>query len=139
MASFNKFNLFVEDCLKALHDFSSHTYKVILTNTAPVATNHVYSDISATELANGNGYLTGGAATTIGLSNSSGTETITGTDIVWTATAGLGPFRYAVLYNATNGGLVGWWDYGTSTSLLVSETFTFDSGAGVGNQLFTQS
>jgi hypothetical protein len=39
MATFNKFNLFVEDLMRGVMNFSSDTIKVGLTNTAPVATN----------------------------------------------------------------------------------------------------
>ena len=64
MAAFNKFNLFVNDAWNGVLDLNTDTIKAMLTNTVPVATNHVYSDISATELANGNGYTTGGATVT---------------------------------------------------------------------------
>ena len=56
-------------------------------------------------------------------------------DVLFTATTGFGPFRYAVLYNdtATNDELIGWYDYGSSATLLALETFTvdFDPSAGV--------
>lgn len=108
----------------------------MLTNTAPVATNAVYGDISGTELAAAHGYATGGNATTPTLSNASGTEKLVGTDAVFTATSdGMGPFRYAVLYSvtATNKDLIGWWDYGSSITLNNGETFTvhFDASNGI--------
>lgn len=129
MSVFNKTNLFIEDIFKKAHDFSADAFKIMLTNTAPVATNHLFGDLN--EIAAGNGYAAGGAAVTMGLSNASGTETITVSSPVFTATAGsIGPFRYAVLYNATPVSplkpLVGWWDNGSSVTLLAgdSETIT---------------
>lgn len=112
---------------------TAHVYKVMLTDTAPVNTNEVYGDISATELASGNGYTTGGAsAGTVTGAQTAGTfKFVLGTDPVWTcATAPMGPFRYAVLYNTTPASplkpLIGWWDYGSSVTLAVGETFTVD-------------
>jgi len=35
-----------------------------------------------------------------------------------------GPFRYAILYNSTNNIPIGYWDYGSSISVLAAETFT---------------
>jgi hypothetical protein len=46
MATYNKFNQFVDDLAKGVHNFASHTFKVMLTNTAPVATNAVKADIT---------------------------------------------------------------------------------------------
>jgi len=134
MAAYNKFNLTVEDWLKAATSYSSDTFKAMLTNTAPVATNHVYGDISATEVANGNGYTTGGATITMGLSNSSGTETITASagSPTWTGSgAGFGPFRYVVIYDssAVTKTLQSWFDYGSSISLNSGDTFTITFGA----------
>ncbi len=67
MASFNKFNSFVDDIAKGVHNLSTGALKVVLTNSAPVATNTILANI--TQIANGNGYTTGGTATTPTLSN----------------------------------------------------------------------
>ncbi|SRR6266849_1560658 len=136
MAAFQKFQFFVEDVGKKLHNLNTDTLKVLLTNTAPVAGNHVYADISATELANGNGYLTGGTA--IGAnaySQASGIAKLTGNSVVFTATGAMGPFRYVAIYNvtATNKNLIGFYDYGQSITLANGDTFTvaFDATAGI--------
>jgi hypothetical protein len=108
-----------------------------LTNTAPVAGNSVFLDL--TEIAGGSGYTAGGTAATISASaQSSGTYKLTLADVVFTASGGaIGPFRYAVLYNDTPTSpadpLIGYWDYGSSVTLADGETFTvdFDSSAGV--------
>ena len=126
MASYNKFQDFSEQLARGVHDFDAHTFKVMLTNSAPVATNTVKADL--TEISAGNGYTAGGTATTISISETSGTTTVNGTEVVFTATGAVGPFRYAVLYNDTPTSpadpLVAWWDYGSSISLANGETFT---------------
>ena len=135
MASFVKYNQFVEDLGNAVHDLvgTQHTLKVALTNTAPnVSTHNVLADI--TEISGGNGYTSGGADTQNDGSESSGTLTVTAVDIVWTASGGtIGPFRYAVLYNDTPTSpadpLIGYWDYTSSITLQIGETFTVDFGA----------
>lgn len=127
MAVFNKFNAFVEDVAEKVHNLGADTLKVALTNTAPVATNTVIANI--TQIANGNGYTTGGATVTVTASaQTSGTYKLTGNDVVFTATGSMGPFRYVVLYNSTpvNGNLIGWYDYGSSITLASGETFTVD-------------
>lgn len=129
MAAFNKFNNFTKDLVDGNHDFDAHTFKVMLSNTAPVSTNSVKADI--TEISAGSGYTAGGTATTVTTSTSAGTAKVTGTDVVFTSTGTIGPFRYAVLYNDTAASkpLVGWWDYSSSISLLVAETLTVDFDA----------
>jgi hypothetical protein len=132
MATYNKINIFVEDQFEGVHDWDLHTFKVMLTNTAPVATNSIKGDL--TEISAGNGYTAGGTATTITTSRSSGTFKAVGTDVVFTASGGtIGPFRYAVLYNDTPTSpadpLVSWWDYGSSVTLNSGETFTVDFDA----------
>lgn len=126
MATYNKLNSFVDALCKKLHNLNSDTLKVALVSAAPIATNTQLSNL--TQVANGNGYTTGGTTTAQTLSNSSGTEKLVCADVVFTATGALGPFRYAVLYNSTasNSELIGWWDYGSSQSLAISETFTVD-------------
>ena len=136
MATFNKFNQFVEDLAKKVHNLNSDTLKVLLTNTAPVATNAVKADL--TEISAGNGYTAGGtqAAFTSG-AQSSGTYKLVLADVIFTAAGGsIGPFRYAVLYNDTPTSpadpLIGWHDYGSSITLLTGETFTWDADATTG-------
>lgn len=135
MAAFQKFNTFVDTLCKGGVNLNADTIKVMLTNTAPVATNSKYSDISGTELANGNGYTTGGATVTgVSLTNSSGTESLAvGSTTFTSATGTMGPFRYVVYYDssATNAPLIGFYDYGSSVSLngAAGETFVIQPGS----------
>jgi hypothetical protein len=128
MATFNKFNSFVEAVAEKVHNLGADTLKVMLTNSAPVATNTVKADL--TDISAGNGYSAGGTAASISSSaQSSGTYKLVLADVVFTASGGsIGPFRYAVLYNdtATNDELIGWWDYGSSITLATTETLTVD-------------
>lgn len=128
-SAWNKFNDFSEQLVRGVHDFDANTFKVVLTNSAPTAANTVLTDI--TQIANGGGYTTGGETTTITISETSGTTTVSGTEIVWTGTgSGFGPFRYAVLYNDSStsplDALIAWFDYGSPGITLVGagETFT---------------
>lgn len=138
-ATYNKFNLFTEDVVQGSYDFASGgaTYSVMLTNTAPVATNHVYGDISANELANGNGYTTGGMSSAMSDSTSSGTVSVFAVNVTWTATGAVGPFRYAVVYNTSQTSplkpLVCWFDYGSSVTMASGDTFSvqFDGTNGL--------
>ncbi len=134
MATFSKFNQFVEDLGEAVHNFSSHSCKVMLVNTAPVATNSVKADL--TEISAGNGYTAGGnaAALTSWVQSSGTAKLILADPATWTASGGsIGPFRYAVLYNDTPTSpadpLIGYWDYGSSVTLAAGETFTVDFDA----------
>ena len=134
MATFNKFQDFAEQLGKGVHQLhaAGHTLKVLLSNTAPnTATNTVKADI--TEISAGNGYTAGGEDSQNDYTESSGTGSCTGVDIVWTASGGtIGPFRYAILYNDTPTSpadpLIGYWDYGSSVTLQATETFTTDFG-----------
>lgn len=133
MASYNKFQSFVELLAEKAHNLGSDTLKVALSNTLPVNTNTVLANI--TQIANGNGYTTGGTAASISSSaQTSGTYKLVLADVVFTATGAVGPFQYAVLYNdtATNDELIGWWDYGTPVTLANGDTFTVDFDATTG-------
>ena len=81
-----------------------------------------------------NGYPSGGSDIQNDCSETGGTLTVTAQDVVFTASGGsFGPFRYAVIYNDTPTSpadpLVGWYDYGSSITVLDGETFTVDFGA----------
>lgn len=126
MASYNKFDQFIEDVFEKVHNCGADTLKVMLTNTAPVATNVNTADI--TEIAAGNGYTAGGAAVAQSSSaQTSGTYKLVVADPTFTASGGsIGPFRYAVLVNSTAGKLIAWWDYGTSITITNGNSFTVD-------------
>lgn len=131
MATFNKFNSFVEAIAEKAHNLGSDTLKVMLTLTAPAATNTVKADL--TEISAGNGYTAGGTAASItSSSQTSGTYKLVLGDVVFTASGGsIANFRYAVLYNdtATNDELIGYWDYGSTVTVATGETFTVDFDA----------
>ncbi len=139
MASFNKFNVFVQDLGRKVHNLNSDTLKIELTNTAPVATNTVIANII--DIAAGNGYSAGGSAISgTSFTQTSGTATLAASTLVFTASGGTIPssgspalFRYAVVYNSTAAGgpLIGWWDYGSSIVLNDTETFTVNDSAGI--------
>jgi len=130
MATYTKFQDFSQQLVEGIHDWNAHTFKIALTNTAPVNT-QVSLDTTTNHPAPAaaNGYTAGGTATTIATSETTGTTTVTGTQVVFTATAGgMGPFRYAILYNDTAtspaDALVAYWDYASSITLADTETFT---------------
>lgn len=135
-SSLTKFQDFVEQLGKGVHNFSSHTFKIALTNSAPSATNTVLSDI--TQISASGGYTAGAgggyALSGVTWAETSGTAKLTITDLVITASGGsVGPFRYAVLYNdsATSpaDALIGYYDYGSALTLADTETLTIDFDA----------
>jgi hypothetical protein len=140
MAAYNKFNDFSEQFTRGVHDFDAHTFKVALTNTAPTAANTILTDI--TQISGTNGYTTGGTATTITLSETAGTTTVQGTQVVFTAAGGsMGPFRYYVLYNDTAtspaDALIAWFDHGSAVTLADTETFTIKFNNATPGTVFT--
>lgn len=130
MATYNKFQDFSEQLARGVHDWDAHTFKVALTNTAPLATQTTWNTTDHPAPASANGYTAGGTATTISISESSGTTTVSGTQVVFTASGGqIGPFRYVILYNDTAtspaDAAIAWWDYGNpGVTLNDTETFT---------------
>lgn len=146
MSTYNKFNVFVEDLVNKVHDLfgsgaAADVARIYLSNTAPVATNSLKSQVA--EISGGNGYTVNGESTQNSGTRSGGTVTLTGTRVVWTAAGGpIGPFRYVVLFNDTPSApldpLISWWDYGSALTLLAGETFTvrFNNGDPTGT-IFT--
>jgi hypothetical protein len=135
MAAFTKFNSFVEAVAEKVHNLGSDTLKVVLTNSAPSASNTQLSNI--TQISGTNGYTTGGTAASITSSaQTGGTYKLVLGDVTFTASGGsIGPFQYVVLYNdtATNDELIGYYDYGTALTITNGNSFLvdFDASAGV--------
>ena len=132
MATYSKYGDFVEQLCKAKHDFSTHVFKVALSNGVPDATHTTLSAIS--ELSTANGYTAGGATTTIGITETAGTVTVTATDpAAWTASGAGITFRYAALYNDTAtspaDALIAYWDNASSTTVTAGNTLTVDFSA----------
>jgi hypothetical protein len=131
MATFQKIHAFVEAVAEGGHNLGSDTLKVALTNTAPAAaSDSVWSAGSFPPPLAANGYTAGGNTLTVSSSaQSGGLYKLVLADSVFTAGAGgMGPFRYAVIYNATSGNrIIGFYDYGSSITLGTSgDTFTID-------------
>lgn len=130
MATFNKYFTFIEEVYEGGHNLGADVLKVALTNTAPTAaTDTVWNTTVAPAPAAANGYSAGGnTITTTSSAQTSGTYKLVLVDSVFTATAGgIGPFRYAILYNSSKTNkVVGYYDYGSSITLADTETFTVD-------------
>ena len=97
LATFNFFN--ATNLLAA----NTSNYKLALvksTWTPADSTDEVWADVSAHEVANSNGYVTGGGALTgVALSHSAGETKFTASPFTWTASgAGIPAWRRGVVY-----------------------------------------
>lgn len=135
MASYNKFQQFVEDLAKGVHNFTSDstcTVTVALTNAAnaPVATNSILANLTQISYTN----LSTRVVTGITAEHTTGTVTFTADDLVLTASGAVATFRYVVIYNddptSPADPLIAWWDYGSDVTLANGETFTVDFTSG---------
>jgi hypothetical protein len=125
MAVFNKFNSFVEAVAEGTHNLGSNQLTIALSNVAPVAGNSVLADITQITYTN----LSTRNLTTTASSQTGGLYKLVVADTTLTSTGGpTGPFRYVVVYNSTAAGgpLMGWFDYGSSITLLAGESLTVD-------------
>lgn len=132
MASYVKFQPFVEHLAEKVHNLGSDTLTVALTNTAPNNTDATLSQITEISYTN----CSSRALTTSASSQTSGTYKLVIDDLVLTASGGsVGPFRYVVIYNdtAASDQLISYFDYGSSITVAAGETFTlnFDGSAGL--------
>jgi len=136
MVAYNKFQEFVNDLGRGTHQLhaAGHQLEIYLSNAAPSASaDAVKADLA--EIATGNGY-TGPQDIVNDYTETTGTGTLTGTDVVITASGGsIGPFQYVVLFNTTPTSpldpLIAWWDNGSAVTLADGESFTVDFGASI--------
>ena len=129
MATYTKFQQFVEDLAHGVHNFDSDTIKVALSNAsnAPSASDDVkladITTITATNL--GDVTLTVSSS-----SQTAGTYKLVVADKTLTATGDVPAFRYVIIYNdtAANDELIAWYDYGSEVTLASGDTFKLDFG-----------
>jgi hypothetical protein len=129
MATFTKFDQFVEDLAKGVHNLSTGTITVALCDAAhaPVAGNSVLGDLTQVSYTN----LSTRVCTGNSAEQTSGTLKLLLTDLVLTASGGsVAPFKYVVLYNDTPTSpadpLIGFYSYGSDLTLANGETLTID-------------
>ena len=134
MATFNKFQPFVEDVFEGVHVFGTHQLIAFLTTNAniPTVTMRILSEVTPIAYTN----LSSRNITTTTSSQTSGTYKLVLADLVLTASGAVATFRHAGFYNDTPTSpvdpLCGWWDYGSDVTLASGETFTYDFDATTG-------
>ena len=127
MATYNKFNSFVEALAEKAHNLGSDTLKVALTNSAPAATMTKLSELTGAIAAPALDSVT---LTVSSSSQTSGTYKLVVADKTLTATGAVPAFRYVIIYNdtATDDPLIAWYDYGSEVTLAANDTFKLDFG-----------
>lgn len=100
---------FMLEILRAEHDIEDDTLKIILLGSAftfDPDTHATYSDVSASEIANGYGYTTGGSTLTnvaVSIDTSGNKVDIEADSVTWTASGGPIPtVGSAIVYNDTH-------------------------------------
>ena len=134
MATYNKFQCFVEDLAEGKHNLGSDTLKVAFSNAtnAPSASAHVkLADITTVSVSN----LDSVTLSVSSSSQTSGTYKLVVADKTLTASGAVGPFQYVIIYNdtAANDPLICYFDYGSEVTLAKDDTFKLDFG----DQLFS--
>lgn len=133
MAAYVKYTAGVEALVEAINA-GTDTWRVALANTVNVA--DATFTPGTTDLATGGGYTQGGNTAAVSSSlHTAGTYKLTlASPAAWTGSGGgFGPFRYAILWDDTTDQPIAYWDYGSSITILASETFTvtLDGAGGV--------
>ena len=118
-ASYNKFQPAIENLFENINA-GSDSWVIKLATAVNAAAGTI------TEVANGNGYTTGGnAASTSSSTQSGGTfKLVLNSPSTWTASGAGFSFQYAVLVDSTTSTNVAYWDYGSSQAVAAGETVT---------------
>jgi len=129
MATYTKFQQFVEDLAHGVHNFDSNTLKVAFSNAsnAPSASANVKLADITTIVATNLGDLSLSVSSS---SQISGTYKLVVADKTLTASGAVPAFRYVIIYNdtATDDPLICFFDYGSEVTLAKDDTFKLDFG-----------
>ena len=131
MASYQKFNSFVEALAEKVHNLGADQLKIALTNVAPVAGNAQLTDLTEIDYTNLKG-ATPLNLTTVSSEQTDGTYKLVLADLILEVEGGALPeFRYVVIYNdtASNKELIGFYDYGSGVVLRAADQFILDFDA----------
>ena len=132
MASYTKFQSFIEQLAEKGHDLDTDQLETCLTThaNAPANTDDVLGDITEINYAN----CSSRNVTTTSGEETGGTYKLVLVDLILTAGGGtVGPFRWVILNNTSGDLLIAYFDYGSEITLADGETFTcdFDAANGV--------
>lgn len=117
--SYNKFQPAIENLFENINA-GSDSWAIKLATSVDAAAGTI------TEVANGNGYTTGGNAATVASATQTGGtfKLVLNSPATWTATGAGFAFRYAVLTDTTTNTNVAYWDYGSNQTVSDAETVT---------------
>ena len=136
MATYVKFYQFAENLGKGVHNFTSDatcSVTVALTTNAnlPALTAEVLATVTEISYTN----CSSRVVTGVTWEQSTGTVTMTATDLVLTASGTVGPFQHVILYDddptSPADPLIGMWDHGTEITMSSGQTFTLDFITGI--------
>jgi len=124
MATYQKFNSFVEALAEKKHNLWSDQLVIALTNVAPLATNSVLTDLTQIDYTN----ISSRNLTTVSSAQTSWTYKLVVSDLSLTASGVVPTFRYVVIYNDTapSKELIGFYDYGSAVDLQTAQQFVLD-------------
>ena len=126
MATFTKFQPFVESLAEKKIDLSGAQLTVALTTNAnaPTPGMALLSEVTQINYAN----LSSRVVTVFSHAQVTGTFKLCLTDLVLTASGTVATFRWVILYDdaAINDNLIAYWDKGVDVSMVIDDTFTID-------------
>ena len=127
MASFQKFQPFVQSLANGVFNLATDQLQVALCATAntPVVTNSVLADLTQISYTN----LSSRVITTTSSTQTGGLYSLVLVDLTLTASGGsVAAFQYVVIYDntAASKNLIGWFDYGSALALNSVESILLD-------------
>jgi hypothetical protein len=131
MASYVKFQAFVEHMAEKVHNLGADQFTIALATNANIPS--VSADAVLADLPGEISYTNLGSrdyGATTSSAQTSGTYKLVIPDLVLTASGAVATFRHPILYNNTPTSpadpLVCMWDHGSDVTLASGETFTLD-------------